>query len=62
LSQPRLLLLDEPFSKLDAGLRQQTRQMVFAKAREAGLPVVLVTHDEADAEAAAGEVHKVGDS
>jgi putative thiamine transport system ATP-binding protein len=61
LSQPRLLLLDEPFSKLDAGLREQTRQMVFAKAREAGLPVVLVTHDEADAEAAAGEVHKVGD-
>ncbi|MEQ8480708.1 MAG: ATP-binding cassette domain-containing protein [Hoeflea sp.] len=61
LSQPRLLLLDEPFSKLDAGLREQTRQMVFAKAREAGLPVVLVTHDEADAEAAAGSVHKVGD-
>lgn len=61
LSQPRLLLLDEPFSKLDAGLREQTRQMVFAKARDAGLPVVLVTHDEADAEAAAGEVHKVGD-
>ena len=26
-----------------------------------GLPVVLVTHDEADARAAAGEVHRVGD-
>lgn len=61
LSQPRLLLLDEPFSKLDAGLRDQTRQMVFAKAREAGLPVVLVTHDAADADAAAGQVHTVGD-
>lgn len=60
LSRPRLLLLDEPFSKLDADLREQTRQMVFSKAAEAGLPVVLVTHDEADARAAGGEVHKVG--
>jgi putative thiamine transport system ATP-binding protein len=33
LSQPRLLLLDEPFSKLDANLRDQTRQMVSPKAR-----------------------------
>jgi putative thiamine transport system ATP-binding protein len=62
LSQPRLLLLDEPFSKLDANLRDQTRQMVFSKARGAGLPVVLVTHDEADAAAAGGEVHRVGQS
>ncbi|WP_299869018.1 ATP-binding cassette domain-containing protein [uncultured Hoeflea sp.] len=60
LSRPRLLLLDEPFSKLDADLREQTRQMVFSKAAEAGLPVLLVTHDEADARAAGGEVHKVG--
>jgi len=60
LSRPRLLLLDEPFSKLDADLREQTRQMVFSKASEAGLPVLLVTHDEADARAAGGEVHKVG--
>jgi putative thiamine transport system ATP-binding protein len=39
LSQPRLLLLDEPFSKLDANLREQTRQMVFdqgAAGRPAG--------------------------
>ncbi|WP_394691890.1 ATP-binding cassette domain-containing protein [Hoeflea sp.] len=62
LSQPRLLLLDEPFSKLDANLRDQTRQMVFSKARDAGLPVVLVTHDEADAVAAGGDIHRVGQS
>jgi putative thiamine transport system ATP-binding protein len=62
LSQPRLLLLDEPFSKLDASLRDQTRQMVFSKARRAGLPVVLVTHDDADAVAAGGHVHRVGQS
>lgn len=59
-SQPRLLLLDEPFSKLDADLREQTRQLVFERARAAGLPVVLVTHDEDDARAAGGLVHRVG--
>lgn len=60
VSRPRLLLLDEPFSKLDANLRDQTRQLVFDRARRAGLPVVLVTHDEEDAQAAGGQVHKVG--
>lgn len=56
LSEPRLLLLDEPFSKLDTALRQQTRDLVFAKARSAGLPTILVTHDRADADAAGGAV------
>ena len=61
LSAPRMLLLDEPFSKLDTALRQQMRQLVFAKARDGGLPVVLVTHDEADAAAAGGPVVRIGD-
>lgn len=56
VSQPRLLLLDEPFSKLDMALRQQTRMLVFEKARAAGLPVLLVTHDQEDAQAAGGPV------
>jgi putative thiamine transport system ATP-binding protein len=60
LSSPRLLLLDEPFSKLDAELRSQMRELVFAKARASGLPVVLVTHDEADARAAGGPIVHVG--
>jgi putative thiamine transport system ATP-binding protein len=59
-SQPRALLLDEPFSRLDAALRDQIRQLVFAKARERGLPVLLVTHDRADAEAAGGPVVDYG--
>ncbi len=59
VSQPRLLLLDEPFSKLDMALRQQMRSLVFSRARSAGLPVILVTHDEADAEAAGGPVHRL---
>ncbi|WP_071795709.1 ATP-binding cassette domain-containing protein [Natronohydrobacter thiooxidans] len=59
LSEPRALLLDEPFAKLDAGLRAQMREFVFARARARGLPVVLVTHDLADARAAGGAVVNV---
>ena len=59
VSQPRALLLDEPFSKLDSALRQQMRELVFGLARERSLPVVLVTHDPADAEAAGGQLVKI---
>lgn len=57
--EPLALLLDEPFSALDQALRAQTRAIVFALAREDGLPVVLVSHDPADAEAAGGPVVRV---
>ncbi|WP_187969137.1 ATP-binding cassette domain-containing protein [Aquibium microcysteis] len=60
VSAPRVLLLDEPFSKLDAELRLQMRQLVFSKARDGGLPVILVTHDEADADAAGGPIVRIG--
>ncbi|MDK1387309.1 ATP-binding cassette domain-containing protein [Sinorhizobium sp. 8-89] len=60
VSAPRYLLLDEPFSKLDMALRQQTRALVFSKAKAAGIPIILVTHDSADAEAAGGRVIEVG--
>ncbi len=56
LSQPRALLLDEPFSKLDAELRERFRRFVFSHAREAGLPTLMVTHDPSDAEATGGRV------
>lgn len=48
LAEPQALLLDEPFSKLDAALRAQLRPWVFAHVRERRIPVVLVTHDEQD--------------
>ncbi len=56
LAQPQALLLDEPFAKLDTALRAEFRQLVFAHARRRGLPTVLVSHDEADAQAAGGAV------
>ena len=48
LAQPRALLLDEPFSKLDATLRDQFRAFVFDHIRARQIPAVLVTHDAAD--------------
>jgi putative thiamine transport system ATP-binding protein len=56
LSQPRALLLDEPFGRLDAALRDRFRRLVFDAALARGLPVLLVTHDRADADAAGGPV------
>ena len=56
LAGPRALLLDEPFGKLDRALRHEIRRFVFDHARERVLPVLLVTHDAADAEAAGGPV------
>jgi putative thiamine transport system ATP-binding protein len=56
LSEPCALLLDEPFSRLDAALRAQVRDMVFDRARARALPVLLVTHDAEDAAAAGGDI------
>jgi putative thiamine transport system ATP-binding protein len=56
LSEPKALLLDEPFSKLDTDMRGQMRELVFGTAKRLMLPVVLVTHDEADATAAGGAI------
>jgi putative thiamine transport system ATP-binding protein len=56
LSEPRALLLDEPFSRLDAALRDRFRRFVFDHAAQRGLPVLLVTHDPLDAQAAGGPV------
>jgi putative thiamine transport system ATP-binding protein len=59
LSGPKALLLDEPFSRLDTERRDKIRELVFAQARANGLPVLLVTHDHADADAAGGRVHRL---
>lgn len=48
LAQPRALLLDEPFSQLDAALRDQFKAFVFGHIRVRQIPAVLVTHDLAD--------------
>jgi len=47
--RPRLVLLDEPFSGLDAGLRVETREAVLRALAQAGTTALLVTHDQAEA-------------
>jgi putative thiamine transport system ATP-binding protein len=56
LSEPQVLLLDEPFGKLDQDLREDFRRFVFSHAAARKLPVLMVTHDIADAVAAGGRV------
>lgn len=56
LAEPSALLLDEPFSRLDADLRAQIRAFTFDRARQAGIPTLLVTHDAEDARAAGGPI------
>ncbi len=47
--RPRALLLDEPFSSLDATLRTRVREEVHALLREQGVTTLLVTHDQEEA-------------
>ncbi|MCZ2720330.1 ATP-binding cassette domain-containing protein [Marinomonas sp. 15G1-11] len=54
LSEPKYLLLDEPFGKLDKALRQEVREFVIAQIETIKLPTILVTHDQDDADAMGG--------
>lgn len=54
--QPRLMLLDEPFSALDTGLRDAMRRTVARVLQTAGIATVLVTHDQAEALSFADQV------
>jgi iron(III) transport system ATP-binding protein len=55
-SRPRLVLLDEPFAALDAGLRSTVRAEVLGALRATGTTGVLVTHDQDEALSAADYV------
>ena len=49
VTEPRILLLDEPFSNLDAKLREQMRIEVKLLQKQLGLAVLFVTHDQTEA-------------
>lgn len=48
LANPKVALLDEPFSKLDKALRTQFRDWVVEQLKEANIPALMVTHDLED--------------
>jgi iron(III) transport system ATP-binding protein len=54
--QPKLMLLDEPFSALDTGLRASMRKVVAELLETAGITTILVTHDQAEALSFANQV------
>jgi iron(III) transport system ATP-binding protein len=54
--RPARMLLDEPFSALDAGLREAVRKSVARVLQQAGITAILVTHDQAEALSFADQV------
>ena len=54
--QPKLMLLDEPFSALDTGLRASTRRAVAELLAKAHVTTLLVTHDQEEALSIADQV------
>ncbi|SMG60661.1 sulfate/molybdate ABC transporter ATP-binding protein [Paraburkholderia susongensis] len=61
VSQPRLLLLDEPFSALDIALRQRMRRELSDLQTRLDIPMVLITHDPDDVAAFGDQVVQVSD-
>ena len=68
VKRPRVLLLDEPLSNLDARLRLQTREEIRRIQRETGITTIFVTHDQEEAMSISdlivvmkdGVVHQIG--
>jgi ABC-type Fe3+/spermidine/putrescine transport system ATPase subunit len=56
VTEPRLLLLDEPFSALDEGLRSEMRDLVRGLQRRLRITTVFVTHDQAEAASIADRI------
>lgn len=54
--RPQMMLLDEPFSALDTGLRAATRKAVAKVLTQSGITTILVTHDQAEALSFADQV------
>lgn len=57
LAQPRALLLDEPYSRLDAGTRASFRAFVLERIQALRIPALLVTHDAQDVPAHGAVIH-----
>lgn len=49
ITQPKVLLLDEPLSNLDAHLRDEMRELILSVQRDLGITTIFVTHDQEEA-------------
>jgi molybdate transport system ATP-binding protein len=61
LSEPKILLLDEPFSAIDSELREKLRDELAKISKEFNLTFLLVSHDMADIEKLSDRVYKIID-
>ncbi len=61
VGDPRILLLDEPFSSLDPELREQSRTLVKNVLHRQNIPAILITHDSRDVDALADRVTEIRD-
>lgn len=61
VAKPRALLLDEPFAALDAGLRENMRAELDQLQQRLNIPLLLISHDERDAEAFGDQVLTIVD-
>ncbi|WP_223146225.1 ABC transporter ATP-binding protein [Pusillimonas sp. ANT_WB101] len=59
--EPRVLLLDEPLSNLDAGLRVQMRQEILQLQRRLGITTIFVTHDQEEANSICDRIAVIAD-
>lgn len=60
ITQPKLVLLDEPLSALDADLRQRLASQIRDWQKKIGFTAIMVTHDVAEAEAVADKIVRMG--
>lgn len=59
IGEPRLLLLDEPFSALDQELREESRKLIKKVIEDEKIPTLLVSHDPRDVEVLANKVTRI---
>ena len=61
-AEPRSMLLDEPFSSLDAGTRHEVRAETIGILKNAGVATLMVTHDPKEAELIADQASSIDET
>ncbi len=61
ITEPRVLLLDEPLSNLDAHLRDEMRELILSVQRDMGITTIFVTHDQEEAVLLADQIAMIFD-